>query len=140
MDKKSLTIVLAVILLVAFFLPFISANGYTLSGWNIVFGKNGESGLFNGSGTAARSLFLCLLIPLGALIVLFSAFGTNSSGENYGRWMPLIGILYLAIMIFVNLTTGIGAFSFGGVIQILGYAFWITLVASLVLLFNRSRT
>lgn len=138
MDKKTLNIVLSLALLAAFFLPYISIGGiFSASGFNVVFGKGGMTGIVSGG----KFLFVCLLIPLGAIIILFDSLGSgNSSSADYAYWMPLIGIVVLSVMMFTGMRVTAGrALTVGEFLKVMGYGYWITLVASIVLLVNKSR-
>ena len=128
MSKKNLTILLSVILIVAFFLPFISA-GTSFSAFDIVFGKVG------GLTQNGRFLFVSLLVPIGAILLLLGAF-TNDSFTKSGivLWMPFIGVLYLVVMLYIN---GSSDLTVSELIGWLGYGFWILLVSSFLLLFMR---
>jgi hypothetical protein len=137
MNKKTISTVLSLALLACFFLPFISIDGYNVSGFQIVFGKDGESGI-----GSSRYLFVSLLIPIGAILILLDSLSSGSSSYGgYGYWMPLVGILYLAVMIYLGMQQGAGtmggSLSMGEIISALGYAFWITLAASVILIFNK---
>ncbi|HWR32582.1 MAG TPA: hypothetical protein VN451_03610 [Chitinophagaceae bacterium] len=140
MDKKTLNIVLAVVLIVGFFLPYVSVMGFNLSGFNVVFGKGGLTGLSKGN-----FLFITLLVPLGAILVLAGTLGLDRSlNAGYIFWMPLIGILYLAVRMYLEMSKGAtgagGSLGVGDFLSVMGYGFWITLAASVGLLVNKSRS
>ena len=141
MNKKNLNIVLAAALIAAFFLPYLSIPGFTeLSGFNVVFGKAGMTGIAKGG----KFLFISLLIPLGAIIVLFDSLGSSSSSTaGYGYWMPIAGIVILSVLMFLGMSQGAssvgGSLSVGSFVEVLGYGYWITLAASIILLFNKGR-
>lgn len=139
MDKKNLNIGLAIVLIVAFFLPYVSVMGFNLSGLNVVFGKGGLNGMSKGS-----LLFITLLVPIGAILVLAGSFGVDKSlNAGYVFWMPLIGILYLAVRMYLEMSKGAtrvgGSLGIGDFLSVMGYGFWITIVASVALLVNKSR-
>jgi hypothetical protein len=138
MNKKTVSIILSIVLLVAFFLPFISiVDIFSASGFNVVFGKDGMSGVVNGG----KFLFVSLLIPLGAIIVLFDSLGSGSSSVDYGYWMPLTGIIILSVIMYTGMSSGAGSgFSVGDFLKVMGYGYWITLAASVVLLINKGRS
>lgn len=138
MDKKTLNIVLSLALIGAFFLPYISFGGFNASGFNVVFGKDGMSGLFK-SGALS---YLCLLVPIGAIVILFDSLGNEgSSMADYGYWMPLLGIIILSVLMFTGMNTGArGALTLSLFFKVMGYGYWITVAASVAVLVNKSRT
>jgi hypothetical protein len=132
MNKRILSIVLALILLACFFLPYFSDGSDKVSAFDIVFGKGDMAGV----GGAER--FLWLLIPFGAILVLFGGKDRFTGGFAY--WLPLLGLLYIVLRIFVELT---GHSSAGeaakAIFEIAGYGFWISLVAAVLLPMNKNR-
>lgn len=136
MNKNTITIILAIVLIAAFFLPYLSVPGYDFSGFHVVFGKDGMSGLVKGG----KLLFVSLLIPLGAIIVLFDSLGDGNSSSDFGYWMPLIGTVILAILMYTGMKPSAGdALTIGKFVGVLGYGFWITLAASVGLLINKNK-
>ena|SRR5690242_18242430 len=137
MDKKTVAIILAVLLIVAFFLPYVSFQEFKLSGFKIIFGKGG---LFGGK---AIHMYLILLIPIGAILALVNALGADKSSSNYGVWMPLVGIIYLSVMMYLEMNKGAnrvgGSLSFSQFMSVLGIGYWMTLVGSVLLLGNNAR-
>jgi hypothetical protein len=139
MNKRTLNSILALVLLVAFFLPYISIEGFNVSGFQVIFGKDGQAGISSGG----KFLFISLLIPIGAIIVLFDSLSSGGGGAmaGYGYWMPIVGTLYLAIMMYTGMQQGAtqvgGSMDIGAFLSAMGYAFWATLVASVILVFNK---
>jgi len=138
MDKKTLNIVLSLVLIGAFFLPYISFGGFNASGFNVVFGKDGMSGLVVGG----KLLYVCLLVPIGAFILLVDSLGSgDSTSAQYGYWMPLVGIIILSVLMFTGMNTGArGALTLSLFFKVMGYGYWITVAASIGVLVNKSRT
>lgn len=131
MNKKNISIALSVILIVSFFLPYISSGPFHLSGYNIVFGKYGVEGIA-GKGSA---VFVSLLVPIGALLVLLGALlNDNFSNGTFVRCLPLLGLAYIVTMLF--LTARITP-TVSEMIGWLGYGFWVSLVAAIGLPFSR---
>lgn len=134
MNKKTITIVLSLILLIAFFLPYISNGPAKLSCYDIVFGKDGVEGL----SSNGRYLFVTLLIPIGAILILLGVFIKDSFANNgLVFWMPLIGIVYIIVMLYI---TGSSALTVSELVGWLGYGFWASLVAAILLPFSKSGT
>lgn len=133
MNSKSITIVLCIALIVAFFLPYLSNGSLSYSGWQVMFGNKEVQGLSNGG----RSLFVSLLIPLGALLVLLMKFFDNYSSAGFIRWMPIVGVAYLLIMLYIQMS---GEGSIGELIGFFSYGLWITIVAAIILPFVSNKS
>lgn len=127
MSKKNLTILLSIALIIAFFFPFVSSGSYNFSAFDIVFDR------VEGLGQGGKSLYVSLLVPLGALLLLIGAV-TNDHFTRSGfvLWMPLIGVLYLVVMLYIN---GSEALTVSELIGWLSYGFWISLIAAIILPF-----
>ena len=87
--------------------------------------------------TKGMLTFLILLIPLGALAAIFLA--NDSSYNGFVVWMPLIGVGYLAVRLYLELDKIVDSLTVSRFISALGYGFWISLAASVLLLWNNSR-
>jgi len=124
MDRKTLTIVLALALLVGFFIPWVSGFGGKASGFDIVTAK--------GAGWKQYTL---LLIPLSALLLLLGSFNGNYAlGRGLLCVLPLLAILFM--LIIGPLIDGV---SFNNIFKAFGKGYgpglWVTIVGSLVLAF-----
>jgi hypothetical protein len=130
MDRKMLTIILAVLLIAGFFLPYYSYAGRGgASGLDFITAKGGD-----------WQKYLFLIFPLSGVLLLVGAL----NNENYflGRGLlcilPLLTLLY---MMFVNpLIEGV---KFDYILKAIGKNYgiglWITIGASLVLAFYQPR-
>jgi len=123
MDKKILTIILAVVLIGCFFLAYLSFMGQGISGYDMVFSGGG-------SGKGEWEKYILLLIPLSGLLLLIGALtGSYIGGRTIWCWLPLLTILYYLIRMVIE---GAGV---GDLFKIIGIGLWISLAASLVLAF-----
>ena len=120
MNKKTFAIVLSLALLVSFFLPYLG----DYSGFDLVFGKHK---IISTSGGIAS-----ILIPAGGLLILFGSIGGNTYDFSY--WMPIAGIIVMVAMLLIK---GTGGASIGDIISSFSYGFWITVAASVLLLFTK---
>jgi len=120
MDKKTLTIVLAVALIGCFFLPYLKFMGMGASGYDTVFAKGGD-----------WEKYILLLIPVSGVMLLIGALngGNYIGGRGIWTWLPLLAVLYIIIRPVID-----GA-DIGSMIKVFGIGLWITLAASLVLAF-----
>ncbi|HUR65686.1 MAG TPA: hypothetical protein VMZ03_04990 [Chitinophagaceae bacterium] len=125
MNRKILTIVLAVLLIASFFLPI--GTHTSTSPFDIVQGPS--------YGSEIEGILLkygWLLIPISGLMLLIGALNNGNYFAGRGLWtiLPLIALLYLIIR---PLTLMGGRFDIGGLIKGLGVGTWLALIASLVL-------
>ena len=119
MDKKMLTIILAIVLIGCFFLAYWSFMGHGISGYDSV---------FSGGGTWEK--YIILLVPISGLLLLIGALSGNYiGGRTIWTWLPLLTILYYLVRMVIE-----GA-AIGDLFKIIGIGLWISLGASLVLAF-----
>jgi hypothetical protein len=131
MNKKTITIVLCGLIIGAFFLPYLSGFGNQMSGYDLVFGKYGYAGIA-GKGSFK---FINLLVPLGAAVILLGELLDDRYAKGtFIRLLPLIGLAYMLVMIYLPDS---GQFSFGDLLSLLSYGFWLSLAAALALPFTR---
>ena len=124
MDRKTLTIVLAVALLAGFFLPWGGGSGYDL-----VSAKGGD-----------WKKYIIVLIPLCGLLLLVGAMNKGNYMLSRGllTWLPL-----LAVIFFIILWPMIDGADIGNIFKTIGKGYgaglWVTIVASIVLAFYNPR-
>ena len=117
MDKKMLTIILAVVLIGCFFLAYWSFMGHGISGYDSVF-----------SGGGNWEKYIILLVPVSGLLLLIGALSGNYiGGRTLWCWLPLLTILYYLVRMVIE-----GA-PVGELFKIIGIGLWISLAASFVL-------
>ncbi len=124
MDRKTLTIILAVALIASFFLPFYSFGGRGASGLDIVTAKG-----------AGWETYLILLIPISGLLLLLGELNNNYIlSRGLLSWLPFLTILFI---LFINPL--IKGADFGSIFKNIGKGYgaglWIAIVTSLVLAF-----
>lgn len=142
MDKKTLTIVLAVVLIICFFLEILKVAFFGISGYDFVFG------LISKEMPAWR--FVLLVGPLCGILLLVGAMnnGNYPGGRALLSWLPLLGIVAFTVLFYLEAAGTLGgdmgddydgrksrSVPIGDFIKILGYGYWISLVASLTLAF-----
>ena len=127
MDRKTLTVIFSVILLVGFFLPLFKFD--SSSGFDIVFKSRGGNGEWE--------KYLWLLIPVPSLLLLIGAL----NNENYflGRGLlgllPFLFLIYVAVRLYLNAKQPGTSVAIEEFIKIFGMGYWICLGASLFLAF-----
>jgi hypothetical protein len=127
MDRKILTIILAIALIAAFFLDYSKGGA---SGYESVFSTPGGSDHWH--------KYIWLLIPLSGLMLLIGA--VNNSNYPLGRslwaWLPLLVIIFFMIKLYLD-TKSFDAITES--FKYYGIGMWITLGASLILALYRGR-
>jgi hypothetical protein len=124
MNRKMLTIALSVLLLAGFFLPWYSGFAGKLSGLDLVTAKGAD-----------WKLYLLVLIPLSALLLLLGAVN-----GNYVLGRGLLAILpLLAVLFFVIIAPLIEGVKIGDIFKSIGKGYgiglWLTIIGSIVLAF-----
>lgn len=117
MNKKMVTIILAVALIAGFFLPYISFFGRGVSGFDLI----------KGGGKA--DVYVLLLSPIAAILLLAGAL-------NNGKYVISRGILCIIALIsvlYLIIRSVIEGGDIGSMFKVLGIGYWISLAASLVL-------
>jgi hypothetical protein len=126
MDKKMFSIIMAILLIVAFFLSWAGGT----SGFDMV--KSG--------GDLFWEFYLLALIPLSGLMLLVGALnnGKYPGGRSLWAWLPLLTIIFF-LLIFPLMHGQ----KFGDIIKSLGKDYgiglWLTIVGSLLLAFYNPR-
>ncbi len=127
MNRKILTIILAVLLIASFFLP-MGAGGST-SAFDLVQGPS--------FGKGFEALFMkygWILVPLSGLMLLIGALNNENYFLGRGIWafLPLLALLMLLIGIPLIQGAAIGDI-LKVVTKMYGIGVWVALAASLVL-------
>jgi len=122
MNKKTLTLVLAVLLIIGFFLPYVSASLFSMSGF---------SGLDLVKGGGKADKYVLLLSPIAGLLLLAGAANNGNYILSKGVLvlLALIGVLYLPLRSLID-----GA-DLGKLFQAMGIGYWLSLVSALLLTF-----
>jgi hypothetical protein len=125
MDKRMLTILLAVVLIGCFFLAYLKPN---LSGYDAVFNTPG--------GEGSWEKYVWLLIPLSGLLLLIGALnrGNYVLGRSLWTWLPLLTIIFIIVRLYMETKAG-----FSDMARVFGIGFWITLGAAVILAFYQPR-
>jgi hypothetical protein len=135
--NKTIIITMGAVLVTAFFMPWFS--GFPgVSAWDIVFGDVGRL-----LDTSFRFVFL--IIPIAGLLIIYGAAFNNGSYSLSKRLVFLLPIVTLIVIIIAfGVTMGVDDGRMSGseienTIKLLGFGFWLTLTASITLLFLNSQ-
>ncbi len=119
--------VLAVVLIVCFFLAYMSFMGVGISGYDMVFKAPGGD----------WQKYIPLLIPLSGIMLLIGAANKDQYflGRGLWAWLPFLAILYMLIG-----EPLMNHMSFGDIMKTLGQGYgiglWGTIVAAVVLVIS----
>lgn len=129
MDRKTLTIVLAIALIASFFLPIISFGGRGASGLDFVTAKGGD-----------WQKYLYLIFPICGLLLLLGALNGNYViPRSLLTWLPFLTVLF--ILFLGPLINGAKFDSlFKGFGRGFGAGLWLAIVSSVVLAFYNPRS
>lgn len=126
MDRKTLTVVLALALIASFFLTFVGGG----SALDVV-----------KSPFLGPEKYVLLLLPLSGLLLLIGASnnGNYPLGRGFLSWLPLLTVLFWVIGVPLVNGVAIGDV-FNGFTRNAGIGFWMAAVASLILAFYNPRS
>lgn len=128
MDKKTLTLVLAVALIGSFFLAYLGGA----SGFDIV--KSSDTGMGNNVQVIILQ-YIWILFPLSGIMLLIGAVSGNYIiNRGLWAWLPMLALL--TVLIVLPLINGKNLFTaIKDLINLFGIGLWIAIAASLVLAF-----
>ena len=128
MDRKTFTILLAVVLIACFFLPYYSGFVGKISGLDIV------------KGPGDWEKYVLVLIPLAGALLLIGAMnnGNYPGGRGFLSWLPLLAVIFWIICMPLINGAKIGDV-FKGIGKGYGVGLWITIVTSFILAFYNPR-
>lgn len=117
MNKKMLTMILAVVLIAGFFLPYLSMGPFSASGFEII----------KGAGKADK--YVLLLPPIAGILLLVGALNNGNYTPSRGilAILALVGALYLIVRSLIE------SAPIGQLIKMLGIGYWLTLAAAVIL-------
>ena len=129
MDRKTLTIILAVALIACFFLPIISFGGRGASGLDIIQARGGD-----------WQKYIYLVFPICGLLLLLGALnGHYVISRSLLTWLPFLAVLF--ILFLGPLINGVKfEYLFKGFGRGFGAGLWIAIVSSVVLAFYNPRS
>jgi len=130
---KGIVIVLGIILVLAFFMPWLKIDFFasiSLSGWDMVFGDAGKI-------IENELKYIALLIPVSGILIIMGA------GFNNERYILPKEILFLAPFLSIYMISFIILLIFGNggplqnsdLTRFFGMGVWLTFISSLILLF-----
>jgi len=129
MNRKIVTIVLAIVLIAGFFLPLSGSS--SSSAFDIVKGPSYGSGV-----EALLMKYLWALVPISGLMLLVGALnnGNYFLGRGLWTWLPLLALLYFIVKPAID-----GA-KIGNLVKDFGIGYWVMLGGSLILALYNPRS
>jgi hypothetical protein len=131
MDRKKVTIVLALALIGSFFLPYLQYGPITASGFDLL-----TAPTISGADKGLLIMkYIWLVIPVAGIMLLIGALNNGNYLLGRGIWafLPLLTLFFVVALIFRD-AKKIGAnISISELAKNMGIGFWITLGLSLVL-------
>lgn len=128
MDRKTVIIVLALALIVAFFLPLVSVGGTGMSAFDLVKSK-----------MPGWEKYLYLIFPICGLLLLLGALNNNYVvPQSLLTWLPFITVLFIILLYPIIQGAKIDAV-FKRIGSNYGVGWWVTIVASTILAFYNPR-
>ncbi len=131
MDRKTVTIVLALALIGCFFLPYLQYGTVTASGFDLL-----TTPTISGADRGILIMkYIWIVIPVAGIILLIGAFNNGNYFLGRGLWafLPLLTLLFVMVMIFRDAKRIGTNISISELAKNMGIGFWITLGLSLVL-------
>lgn len=133
MNRRYLTIVMAVALLAAFFLPLLNIEGFKPSAFDIVKAP--------GKSNDVLMKYIWVLIPLSGIILLVGAMNNEQYflGRGIWAWLPFATIVFVLIRLYVKSQEMGAKVSVSEFAKGFAVGFWIMFAASLILAFSWSK-
>ncbi len=127
MNRKTLTIVLAVALIASFFLPVFNGSG--ANGLDVV-----------KSSAGGWQKYLYLIFPICGALLLVGALnnGNYPGGRSLLTWLPFLAVLWIVIV--SPLIDGVKFEYIFKSFKLFGVGLWIAIVSSVVLAFYNPRS
>lgn len=123
MDRRILTIVLALALIGCMFLPFIKAFN-SMSLFDLVTSSGGD-----------WEKYICLLIPVSGAMLLIGALNKENYMIARFIWaiIPLLTVLYYPVRIYMEASQNGAKVDIGELVKVFDIGYWALLGVSLIL-------
>ena len=133
MDRKTITIILALALISCFFLPYLKYGAISANGFNLLTAKaprSAEKGLL-------LMKYIWILIPVAATMLIVGALNNGNYFMGRGIWalLPLLTVLLVAVQVFRDAKHRKSDVAISDLSENFGIGYWITAGISLVLAF-----
>jgi hypothetical protein len=129
-NSKNTVIITAAVLVVAFFMPWISVI-IGISAWDIVFGVIGKE-----LNNPVR--FIAVFIPVSGILLVHGAAFNNEKyvlPKTLLLLLPAISLIIVMSYLFskINDVSGLTASDVSNILQVMGIGFWLTAAGCIVL-------
>ncbi len=133
MDRKTITIVLALALISCFFLPYLKYGTVSANGFNLLTSK-ATSGADKG---LLLMKYIWILIPVAAIMLIVGALNNGNYFLRRSIWalLPLLTVLLVMAQLFRDTKSIKSGITISDLSENFGIGYWITAGISLVLAF-----
>ena len=127
MNRITFTTIVAVLLLVSFFMPFFYWNSFEMNGFNFILSDR------------VPSYKYCLLpVPLVVLFYLFGVLSeeNTSFSQKLLSWIPVTALIIVIMLVFVNELSERSGFENGTFFSNTGSGLWLAITSSIFLAYR----
>jgi hypothetical protein len=131
MDRKTITIVLALALIGCFFLPYLQYGPVTASGFDLLTAPV----ISGGEKVLLIMKYIWIMIPVAGIMLFIGALnnGNYFLGRSIWAFLPLLTLFFVVAIIFRDAKKTGASTLISDLTANMGTGFWITLGISLVL-------
>lgn len=132
MDKSVTKIIIPVVLIASFFMPWINFFGFGGSAFDLVMEVFKHFEVVLDQTPEALLSLLLLLFPICALVILIKP----SDGKLLAKQLPFIFIIIVIVYGIIQLGSDAQILFSKDIFNIVGIGMWITIVSSAILFFD----
>jgi len=143
MNKKILNIITAIVMLLAFFMPWIKVFGFGGSAFDAIRQLFNSLEYVDDEPTILLGLFL-LLFPICAIIVLiYYAKAEIKKGDigvlQFAKKTPLVFLIIVTVYGFIKMGDDAKMVLDSGIVDVIGMGFILTIISAIVLFVDKTK-